>query len=305
MSMTFGLLGTGYWATETHAAGLVAAPDARFAGVWGRDPVKAKALADRYGVRAYPDVDGLLADVDAVAIALPPQVQAGLAVRAAAAGKHLLLDKPIALSMPDADALLAAVTGNGVASVVFVTNRYVPAIEETLRDAVAAGGWHSGRTTMHASIFRPGNPYAGSAWRREKGGLWDVGPHALSLLLPVLGPVVEVSTVNRPHQTSEVTMRHGTGASSTMSLSLDVPPEAVAHQTIFEGTGGSVVLPRPGIDRVDALATAAGELIRAAATPTRAHACDVRFGWEITAILVAAEQSARTATPVPVPHRPT
>src|ERR1700738_3193308 len=74
MSMTFGLLGTGYWATETHAAGLVAAPDARFAGVWGRDPVKAKALADRYGVRAYPDVDGLLADVDAVAIALPPQV---------------------------------------------------------------------------------------------------------------------------------------------------------------------------------------------------------------------------------------
>jgi predicted dehydrogenase len=167
--MTFGLFGTGYWATETHAAGLVAAPDARFAGVWGRDPAKAEALADRYGVRAYADVDGLLADVDAVAIALPPQVQAGLATQAAAAGKHLLLDKPIALSMPDADALLAAVTDNGVASVVFVTNRYVPAIEEALRDAVATGGWHGGRATMHASIFRPGNPYAGSAWRREKG----------------------------------------------------------------------------------------------------------------------------------------
>src|SRR6185295_18080660 len=94
MALKFGLLGTGYWAAETQAAALAAHPDAEFVGVWGRDPAKAQALADRYGVRAYGGVDALIADVDAVAVALPPDVQGELAARAAEAGRHLLLDKP-------------------------------------------------------------------------------------------------------------------------------------------------------------------------------------------------------------------
>ena len=73
------------WAAETHAAALAAHPDAEFVGVWGRDPAKVDALAGRYGVGAYHDVDALFADVDAVAAALPPDVQADLAVRAATA----------------------------------------------------------------------------------------------------------------------------------------------------------------------------------------------------------------------------
>src|SRR5437763_1145566 len=85
--LRFGLLGTGYWAAETHAAGLHRHPDAQFVGVWGRNPAKAEALAARYGVRAYPDVDALIADVDALAVALPPDIQAEMALRAARAGR--------------------------------------------------------------------------------------------------------------------------------------------------------------------------------------------------------------------------
>ena len=51
--LRFGLLGTGYWAAETHAAGLRGHPDADFVGVWGRNPAKAGTIAERYGVRAY------------------------------------------------------------------------------------------------------------------------------------------------------------------------------------------------------------------------------------------------------------
>src|SRR5256885_15963630 len=80
--LRFGLLGTGYWAAETQAAGLDGHPDARFVGVWGRNPDKARALADRYGVDAYTDVDALIGDVDAVAMALPPDLQAGGGARA-------------------------------------------------------------------------------------------------------------------------------------------------------------------------------------------------------------------------------
>src|SRR4051794_32743418 len=101
--MRFGVFGTGYWAREVHAAGVVACPGAELAGVWGRDPAKAKAMADGLGVRAYDDADALIDAVDAIAVALPPDVQADLAVRAANAGRHLLIEKPVALSSADAD----------------------------------------------------------------------------------------------------------------------------------------------------------------------------------------------------------
>src|SRR3712207_1241797 len=128
--MRFGLLGTGPWAALTQAPGLAAHPDAEFVGVWGRNPDKAAALAQRHGAAAYPELDALLVDVDAVAVALPPEVQAELATRAARAGKHLLLDKPIALTGAAADELAGEVTSRGVASVVFFTNRFMPEIEE-------------------------------------------------------------------------------------------------------------------------------------------------------------------------------
>ena len=124
--LRFGLLGTGYWAAETHAAGLRGHPDADFVGVWGRNPAKAGTIAERYGVRAYSDVDALITDVDALAVALAPDVQADLARRAARAGRHLLLDKPVALSLSAADALVEAVDAAGVSALVFTTNRYRP-----------------------------------------------------------------------------------------------------------------------------------------------------------------------------------
>src|ERR1051325_7903998 len=96
--MRFGLLGTGPWGQLAHAPGLAAHDGIDLVGVWGRDPAKAAALADQHGVATYPDFEKLLDDVDAVAIALPPHIQGDLALRAAVAGKHLFLDKPVALT---------------------------------------------------------------------------------------------------------------------------------------------------------------------------------------------------------------
>jgi predicted dehydrogenase len=283
----FGLLGTGYWAAETQAAALAAHPDAEFVGVWGRDPAKAATLARRYALRAYADVDDLIGDVDAVSVALPPDVQAPLAARAADAGRHLLLDKPLALSTSDAGLVVEAVERRGVASVVFFTNRFFPNVGAFLRDAADAGGWYGARATMLASIFQPGGPYAASPWRRRWGGLWDVGPHALSVIIPVLGPVVEVAAMDAPHDTAQVLLRHAGGAVSGMALSLDAPPNGIAFEFAFFGTDGVATVPGGDGTPVDAFGFAVGDLVRAARDGTAEHPCDVRFGRDVVSVLQA------------------
>jgi predicted dehydrogenase len=291
----FGLLGTGYWAAETQAAALDAHATAHLVGVWGRDPHKAELLAKRYHARPYADLDALFADVDAVAIAVPPDVQAQLATRAARAGKHLLLDKPVSLTRRAADELVAAADAADIASVVFFTSRFVPSVEAFLRDAAGTGGWYAARVVMHASIYQPGNPYAESAWRKQHGALWDLGPHALSLVVPLLGDVAEVSAVDAAHGVTNLIARHENGAASELSLTLDAAPSATSWHWVYYGEHGVAELPPANATPVEAFGGAVNQLqALAAADPgDRRHALDVHFGRTVVRVLAAAESARR------------
>jgi predicted dehydrogenase len=296
--MRFGLLGTGPWASLTQAPGLAAHPEVEFVGIWGRNPDKAAALAGRYDVPVYPEIDALLDAVDAVAVALPPEVQAELATRAARAGRHLLLDKPIALTTGAADELAAEVSARGLASVVFFTNRFMPDIEAALAEAAATGGWQEARVEHVSSIFEPGNPFGASPWRREHGGLWDVGPHALSMVLPVLGPAAEVTAMSGLGDAAHVLVKHTGGAVSHLTLAVDAVPAAQRASAVLFGTAGRRELPARSDDKVvDAFMAAIDQLIAAVAGGGQ-PLCDVRFGAEVTAILQAAEASARSGRTV-------
>ncbi|WP_433085354.1 Gfo/Idh/MocA family protein [Dactylosporangium sp. CA-052675] len=296
--MRFGVLGTGHWATVTQAAALATHPSATLAGVWGRSADKAEDLGSRYGVPAYTDVDALFKEVDAVAIALPPHVQAPLAVKAAQAGKHLLLDKPLALDPAAADEVVAAADAAGVATVVFFTNRFVPSIEGFLTANAQLGGWYAAHGTMYTSIFQPGNPYAGSVWRKEHGGLWDLGPHALSVILPLLGPVVDLSAAEGPRDTAHLLLRHEGGAASTLSLTLDAAPDATSFGFAYFGEHGATTLPEWDATQVEAFGNAVNALMDAAAG--RPHPCDAAFGAQVTRILAAAERARSSSTIVTV-----
>lgn len=287
--MRIGLLGAGPWARAAHAPALAGHPGVEFAGVWGRQPEAAAGLAGEYEVRAYGDVDALLADVEAVAVALPPSVQAELAVRAARAGRHLLLDKPLALGVAEARAVAEAAERAQVASVVFFTTRFQKEPEAWIAEQAAEAGWFTARAQWLGSVFTSDSPFAASAWRREKGALWDVGPHALSVLLPVLGDVRQVlSAVHGPADTVHLVLDHATGASSTLTLSLSAPPSAAGADVELRGESGVALLPRSSEGAVPALARAVDALTAAARTGRR-HACDAAFGLRVTEILAAAQ----------------
>jgi predicted dehydrogenase len=294
MALRFGLVGTGYWAEHAHAAGLRSCPDAELVALWGRNPAKATELAARLDVEAVTDFDSLVARVDAVAFAVPPDAQAALAARAARAGRHLLLDKPVALDPAAAGEVVDAVAAAQVASVVFFTHRFRPDVEEWTRQMAAlAGGWHSARLVQYASIFQPGSPYLDSAWRKHWGALWDVGPHALAALLPVLGPVAAVTAAAGPAEgdTVHLILRHRSGAVSTASLSLTAPPEAVSNGLTFYGADGVHHRPEGHFEPSACLARAASELVAQAGAVPAGHRCDVRFGAEVVGILAAAGEA--------------
>ncbi|MFF7474044.1 Gfo/Idh/MocA family oxidoreductase [Streptomyces sp. NPDC008092] len=287
--MRIGLLGTGPWARAAYAPALAEHGSLDFTGVWGRRPEAAVELAEEHGVRAYDDVDALIADVDAVAVALPPLVQAELAVRAATAGRHLLLDKPLALGVAEGRAVVEAAERARVASVVFFTTRFQQEPEAWIGEQAAAAGWFTARAHWLGSLFAGENPFADSPWRREKGALWDVGPHALSVLLPVLGDVQRVAAaVHGPEDTVHLVLEHAGGASSTVTLSLTAPPAAAGADVELRGEAGVTLLPRSAEGAVPALSRAADALVTAARTG-RAHPCDAAFGLRVTEILAEAE----------------
>ncbi|GAA3309475.1 Gfo/Idh/MocA family oxidoreductase [Streptomyces cinereospinus] len=235
-------------------------------GVWGRRPAAAEELASRHGTRAYDDVDALLAEVDAVAVALPPAVQAQYAVRAARAECHLLLDKPLAPTVAEGRAVADAARRAGVASVVFFTTRFQREPQAWISERAGDDGWFVGRAEWLGAVFTGGDsPFAASPWRREKGALWDVGPHALSVLLPVLGDVTGVSAAaHGPQDTVHAVLDHVTGAASTLTLSLTAPPAAAGAAVELRGASGVTSLPASSEGALPAFSRAADALLTAA-----------------------------------------
>ncbi|MEU5161498.1 Gfo/Idh/MocA family oxidoreductase [Streptomyces sp. NPDC020875] len=295
------LFGAGPWAAATQAPAIAGHDGVDFAGVWARRPEAARALADAHGTTAYSGEDGigeLLAACDAAAFALPPDVQAPLAARAARAGRHVLLDKPVATDVAAARAAADAVARAGVASVVFCTLRFARETRLWIDRQIATGGWFTARAQWLGALYAPGgtSPYAASPWRRERGGLWDLGPHMLSVLIPVLGEVTAVTAAPGPEGTAHLVLRHASGASSTATLGLSAPPKAASVIVECLGDSGTTVMPEWS-DPVAAFRDALDALLESARTG-RPHPCDIHFGTRLTELLATAEgQMAEISEP--------
>ena len=288
-SLRFGLAGTGYWAQVAHARALASAPGIEFAAVWGRNIEAAASLAAEHRITAQVDFEAFLADVDAVAFSVPPDVQSELAVRAAQAGKHLLLEKPVALTEAAAEALAKAVQGAGVASVVFFTCRFQPDISAWLEELATTGGWQGASALWLGSAYSQASPF-NTPWRQAKGGLWDLGPHTLSLVWAILGPVQSVIADAGRGDLTHLVLHHQGGTTSTVTVTLGAPEPADGFDLRVWGERGRSVMPPLADDPVVALRTALTELVNSARSPGLSHPCDVEFGLAVTRVLERAQR---------------
>ncbi|HTW03015.1 MAG TPA: Gfo/Idh/MocA family oxidoreductase [Streptosporangiaceae bacterium] len=286
--LRFGLVGTGYWARITHAPALASTNGVEFAAVWGRNREAAAGLAAQYRVAAYDDISAFLSAVDAVAFAVPPDVQAAIAVRAARAGKHLLLEKPIAASDEAASALVEAVGQAGVASVVFFTHRFQPDVRDWLA-GVDRGGWSGGVSVWLGSALQESSPF-NTPWRNDKGALWDLAPHVVSLLWAALGPVASVTADAGPADVTHLVLHHEGGATSTATLTLSAPEGLPGLDLYVWGTGGTSCAPTRTAEPVVQLRTALAELAEDARSGRTGHPCDVRFGQAVGQVIAEAER---------------
>jgi hypothetical protein len=191
----------------------------------------------------------------------------------------------------DADKLVAAVSTAGVASVVFFTHQFDTEIRAWLADEQArgaGGGWSGGVAVWLGAALQPDSPF-NTPWRREKGGLWDLGPHVVSMLWACLGPVTGVTAVAGPDDVTHLVLSHEQGATSAATVTLSAPPAAVGNSLFVWGEAGRSVMPAAPLSAVEALRVAITELATAAAAGRAAHPCDVRFGRDVVRVLASAE----------------
>jgi predicted dehydrogenase len=289
--LAVGLAGAGPWARTVHAPTLAAGPETRLAGVWSRTEASAAVVAKEHGVPVCGSFDALLDSCDAVALAVPPAVQPDLAVRAARAGKALLLEKPLGLDVAGAERIADAVGEAGVGSVMFLTYRFAPRVRDFLLEAAtfpATGG----RACFLSGAFL-GGAYAGSPWRVDHGLLLDVGPHILDLVDAALGPTVAVRAHGDPHRWVGLLLEHAGGAVSEVSISCVAAITPSRTEVELFGPDGSLTVDGRADGRDQVFANLRADLAAVARTGGP-HPCDAARGLHVQR-LVARAQAALDA----------
>lgn len=300
--MRFGLVGTSRWAEMAHAPTLGSHPRSTFVGVWGRDSAATQRLAAAHGVTAFARYEDLLESVDVVAFAVPPSAQVPLAVQAAEAGRHLLLEKPVCFSPQEANRLVDVVSQHGVCSMVFFTARFRPEIEQWRQEAETHDWTSAQGSWITSALSSSDTAWSRSAWRWEKGALWDLGPHALSLLMPIMGPTSIAAYLHGRGDLVYVLLQHDDERTSNLVFTLRAPKEATAETLTLWSPAGVTVMPPVITPGREALAHAVTALIDQIAAGSSSHPCDVQFGRDVVHLLAAVDATTQLDAHVHMPR---
>jgi predicted dehydrogenase len=199
--LRIGIVGLG-WVAGAHLETFKSVEGAKVTAVCSRRKLDPKELQAKYGVplKAYGDFDAMLSDpeIDVVDICTPHPFHAKQAIAAAKAGKHLIIEKPVALTWEDAKAIRDAVKKAGVQAMVCFEVRY--SAQFTLAKSVVDQGLLGELHYAEVDYYHGISPWYGQfSWnvKKEFGGssLLTAGCHALDALLMLMdAPVEEVTS---------------------------------------------------------------------------------------------------------------
>ncbi|MBU0609779.1 MAG: Gfo/Idh/MocA family oxidoreductase [Armatimonadetes bacterium] len=199
----WGIVGCGVIA-PTHAGAVSASGTANLVACCDIVPERAKAFAEKYGLRAYDSMDAMLKDdeVRAVSICTPSGLHAEGCITAAAAGRHVLCEKPLDINLCAIDAAIKACADANVKLSGVFQRRTTPQSKK-VRDAVKSG--KLGKLVLgdaYQKYFRSHEYYASGAWRATwaldgGGALMNQGVHGIDLLLFLMGDVKRLSAYAR------------------------------------------------------------------------------------------------------------
>ena len=226
------IIGLGRWGRSLVNSVQDSADDIRFVAGHTRTRAKAEDFCRDKGVRLVDDFAAILSDpnIDAVVLATPHSQHAEQIKQAAAAGKHILVEKPITLDHASAQAAVEAAREAGVMLAVGYCRRFHPSFGEMrqrLRDGRLGKivGMVAQHTTSTSTFIPPEN------WRADPdeapaGAMTAVGLHALDLMIEFAGRVRDVQCVTARHgdgpsdDTTTVLMRFAGGATGTIFCSV-------------------------------------------------------------------------------------
>lgn len=253
-----GIIGYG-WAATTHIDAINASKQAQVTAVYSSRPLDGAELSAKHGgsIKAYQSVEALLADPDihVVDITSYPSQHSSQAIAAAQAGKHIILEKPMANSLEEVRAIVAAAEANGVKGCVCFECRFSGQMLSTkaLLDEGLLGELHYGEVDYYHGI---GPWYGQFRWNTgiKEGGsaLLTAGCHALDALLMCMGgevaSVTSMSTKSRSeifapyeYDTSSVTLvRFKNGAVGKCAAIVDCLQPYYFH-THLVGSEGSLL----------------------------------------------------------------
>jgi predicted dehydrogenase len=245
--MKIGIVGAGFMGV-THAAAW-AETEAQIAGFVAETADEARPLAEQYGAKIYPDLASLLEQVDVVDLCTPTHLHHPMVLQAAAAGKHIVCEKPLALTVEQAQEMLQACRSAGVRLLVAHVVRYFP--EYALAKAAVEEGkiGRPGVIRLSRGSFRPKKPLGNWFLDEAKSGgiLMDLMIHDFDYARWIAGEVESVFakkvTGGRPQAGIDyglAILKHVGGALSHVAGAWAYPPPTFRTHIEIAGEAGLI-----------------------------------------------------------------
>jgi len=225
---------------------------------------RAQAAGQRYGVPSFESLDEMLASVrsDVVALCTPSGLHPKHGILAARAGKHVVCEKPMAISLESADELVAECDAAGVQLFVVKQNRLNPAIQLLKRavDRERFGRIYVANTTVRWT--RPQDYYDQAPWRGtwefDGGAIMNQASHYVDLIQWLLGPVESVmaktATLARRIETEDTgvaVLRFRSGALGVIEVTMLTYPRNLEGSITILGEKGTVKVGGTAVNRVE------------------------------------------------------